>query len=116
MDLQVSTVLEQRPNYGFKKQTFWYCKKDWDPFQSCYSLICKYISKTIKTKERKSFLEQQMNRNSQDASTKKSEEESVPMSVVEFLDAVEEPLKDQHLPEAKGKDSQDKRSFKVHTA
>ena len=54
-----------------------------------------------------------MNRISQDASTKKSEEESVPMSVVEFLDAVEEPLKDQHLPEAKGKDSQDKRSFKV---
>ena len=53
-----------------------------------------------------------MNRKSQDASTKKSEEESVPMSVVEFLDAVEEPLKDQHLPEAKGKDSQDKRSFK----
>ena len=54
-----------------------------------------------------------MNRISQDASTKKSEEESVPMSVVEFLDAVEEPLKDQHLPEAKGKDNQDKRSFKV---
>ena len=78
-----------------------------------FSLICKYISKTIKTKERKLFLEQQMNRISQDASTKKSEEESVPMSVVEFLDAVEEPLKDQHLPEAKGKDSQDKRSFKV---
>ena len=25
------------------------------------------------------------------------------MSVVEFLDAVEEPLKDQHIPEAKGK-------------
>ena len=67
-------------------------------------------SKTIKTKERKLFLEQQMNRISQDASTKKSEEESVPMSVVEFLDAVEEPLKDQHLPEAKGKDSQDNRS------
>ena len=60
------------------------------------------------------FLEQQMNMFCQDmASTKKSEDESVPMSVVEFLDAVEEPLKDQHLPEAKGKDSQDKRSFKV---
>ena len=60
------------------------------------------------------FLEQQMNMFCQDvASTKNSEEESVPMSVVEFLDAVEEPLKDQHLPEAKGKDSQDKRSFKV---
>ena len=42
---------------------------------------------------------------SQEAGTKKkiSDEESVPMSVVEFLDAVEEPLKDQHLPEAKGK-------------
>ena len=37
-DLQVSTVLEQRPNYGFKKQLFWYCcKKDWDPFQSCFT-------------------------------------------------------------------------------
>jgi len=43
------------------------------------------------------------NEDNEDASTKKSEEESVPMSVVEFLDAVEEPLKDQHLPEAKGK-------------
>ena len=41
---------------------------------------------------------------SADAAKKEiSDEESVPMSVVEFLDAVEEPLKDQHLPEAKGK-------------
>lgn len=30
-------------------------------------------------------------------------EEEVPMSVVEFLNAVEEPLKDQHLPQGKGK-------------
>ena len=33
----------------------------------------------------------------------KHEESAVPMSVVEFLDAVEEPLKDQYLPEARGK-------------
>ena len=52
-----------------------------------------------------------MNMISQDATTK-SDEESVPMSVVEFLDAVEEPLKDQHLPEAKGKDNRDKKSYK----
>jgi hypothetical protein len=29
-------------------------------------------------------------------------EEEVPLSVVEFLDAVEEPLKEQHLPPGKG--------------
>ena len=29
-------------------------------------------------------------------------EEEVPMSVVEFLDAVEEPLKDEHIPQGKG--------------
>ena len=29
-------------------------------------------------------------------------EEEVPMSVVEFLDAVEEPLKDAHIPQGKG--------------
>ena len=29
--------------------------------------------------------------------------ENVPMSVVEFMDAIEEPLKDQYLPEALGK-------------
>lgn len=29
--------------------------------------------------------------------------EAVPMSVVEFIDAIEEPLKDQYLPEAIGK-------------
>ena len=29
--------------------------------------------------------------------------DSVPMSVVEFLDTIEEPLKDEYLPEAKGK-------------
>ena len=32
-----------------------------------------------------------------------SEEKEVPMSVVEFLHAVEEPLKDQHLPDGLGK-------------
>ena len=36
-------------------------------------------------------------------SAPKIEESAVPMSVVEFLDAVEEPLKDQYLPEARGK-------------
>ena len=29
--------------------------------------------------------------------------ETVPMSVVEFLDSIEEPLKNQYLPEARGK-------------
>ena len=29
--------------------------------------------------------------------------DSVPMSVVEFLDTIEEPLKEEYLPEAKGK-------------
>jgi hypothetical protein len=29
--------------------------------------------------------------------------EEVPMSVVEFLNAVEEPLKDEHLPQERGK-------------
>jgi len=38
-----------------------------------------------------------------DDSAPKHEESAVPMSVVEFLDAVEEPLKDQYLPEARGK-------------
>ena len=38
-----------------------------------------------------------------DDSAPKREESAVPMSVVEFLDAVEEPLKDQYLPEARGK-------------
>ena len=36
-------------------------------------------------------------------SAPKIEASAVPMSVVEFLDAVEEPLKDQYLPEARGK-------------
>ena len=54
--------------------------------------------------KRNEKMEQQMNLISQDVTTKISDEESVPMSVVEFLDAVEEPLKDQHLPEAKGKE------------
>ena len=29
--------------------------------------------------------------------------EAVPLTVVEFIDAIEEPLKDQYLPEAAGK-------------
>ena len=31
------------------------------------------------------------------------EEAATPMTVVEFIDAIEEPLKDQYLPEASGK-------------
>ena len=34
---------------------------------------------------------------------KKLDEEAVPLSVVEFLDVIEEPLKDLYLPEARGK-------------
>merc|ERR1711936_533372 len=56
---------------------------------------CSAFSRNMSEEERKAEREARKKRIADG-------EEEVPMSVVEFLDAVEEPLKDAHIPQGKG--------------